>query len=239
MCTVHAAERYEVAPRFDRPDALAGKYPHISPYAFCANNPVNVIDPTVGEVKGVSKQDAKYLVEDFRAMFPGEELSGFRNLIVRSGNKQNGKSLAQISDDDLKAAFKDIKLNEDQQALVDMVVNSINSEDMHEIEYAKGSGVLSKQAESSFLPRFMEGGIAPYMSLILEKNGGIPFELIINEGGGGVTTPTARGSFTLIILGGEHPNGRPVTTGHEILGHGRSSAVGVDEKTATSSGYYN
>lgn len=111
-----------------------------------------------------------------------------------------------------------------------MVVNSINSEDMHEIEYAKGSGVLSKQAESSFLPCFMEGELAPYMSLILEKNDGIPYELIINEGGGGMTNPTARGSFTLIILEGEHPNGRPVTTGHEILGHGRSSEVGFDEK---------
>ena len=38
----YSALAYYVAiPRFDRPDALAGKYPHISPYAFCANNPVN------------------------------------------------------------------------------------------------------------------------------------------------------------------------------------------------------
>ncbi len=36
--------------RFDRPDALAGKYPHISPYAFCANNPVNFTDPTGMEI---------------------------------------------------------------------------------------------------------------------------------------------------------------------------------------------
>lgn len=36
---------YAAIPRFDRPDALAAKYPHISPYAFCANNPVMHIDP--------------------------------------------------------------------------------------------------------------------------------------------------------------------------------------------------
>ncbi|MDE6696938.1 MAG: hypothetical protein K2K25_08655 [Muribaculaceae bacterium] len=41
----YAARAYFIAiPRFDRPDALAGKYPHISPYAFCANNPVNALD---------------------------------------------------------------------------------------------------------------------------------------------------------------------------------------------------
>jgi hypothetical protein len=32
--------------RFTRPDPLAEKYPNISPYVFCANNPVNYIDPT-------------------------------------------------------------------------------------------------------------------------------------------------------------------------------------------------
>ncbi len=42
----YAARAYYAAiPRFDRPDALAGKYPHHSPYIFCANNPVNVVDP--------------------------------------------------------------------------------------------------------------------------------------------------------------------------------------------------
>ena len=47
----YAARAYFTAiPRFDRPDALAGKYPHISPYAFCANNPVNVTDPNGNDI---------------------------------------------------------------------------------------------------------------------------------------------------------------------------------------------
>ncbi len=32
--------------RFDRPDPLAEKYPHLSPYLFCANDPINNTDPT-------------------------------------------------------------------------------------------------------------------------------------------------------------------------------------------------
>ncbi len=35
----------ETIARFNTIDPLAEKYPHISPYAFCGNNPVNRIDP--------------------------------------------------------------------------------------------------------------------------------------------------------------------------------------------------
>ena len=36
--------------RFDRPDPLAEKYPPLSPYLFCANDPVNNSDPTGMEI---------------------------------------------------------------------------------------------------------------------------------------------------------------------------------------------
>jgi RHS repeat-associated protein len=35
-----------IVPRFTTPDPLAEKHYSISPYAYCANNPVNAIDPT-------------------------------------------------------------------------------------------------------------------------------------------------------------------------------------------------
>lgn len=97
---------------------------------------------------------------------------------------------------------------------------------MHKVEYIQSSGILSGQATDAFLPGFMDGEIGPYMPLILERNGGLPVELIVNEGGGRATTPTKKVSHSLIILNGEHPNGRSVTTGHEILGHGRSWVTG-------------
>lgn len=202
----------------------------LSPYSYCGGDPVNCVDPTGCIIEGVTKKDAAMAVEDFRTMFPGDEFANFRNLIVQSGKKQNGKTFATISADALSSAFSGITLNEDQQALVDMVVNTINSNDIHKVEYISGTGVLSPQAEISFLPSFMKGELGPYMQQIIEVNGGVPLWLIVNEGGGGVTTPTKNGSHSLIVLGGEHPNGQAVTTGHEILGHGRSLANDLGDR---------
>lgn len=45
----------------------------------------------------------------------------------------------------------------------------------------------------------------------------------------GATVHPNYGSHSVIVIDGEHPNGRAVTTGHEILGHGRSWVVGYRE----------
>ena len=46
----HARTLFPDLCRFDRPDPLAEKYPHLSPYLFCANDPVNNSDPTGMEI---------------------------------------------------------------------------------------------------------------------------------------------------------------------------------------------
>ena len=48
--------------------------------------------------------------------------------------------MAKISNDALKAAFDGVNLSEDQQALVGIVVNTINSNKVHTIEYADKEG---------------------------------------------------------------------------------------------------
>ncbi len=200
-------------------------YPHLSPYSYCGGDPVNCVDPTGCVIEGVTKKDAKMAVEDFRAMFPGDEFANFRNLIVQSGKKQNGKSFAPISSEALSATFSGISLNEDQQALVQMVVNTINSDDVHKVEYIEDTGNLSYSAEKVFAPLFDHPDLPT--STILDVNGGFPVAFIKNQGGGGLTTPTNNGTYSLIFKKSSfHPNGRAVTTGHEIIGHGRSLALG-------------
>lgn len=204
-------------------------YSHLSPYSYCGGNPVNFVDPTGCVIEGVTKKDAAMAVEDFRTMFPGDEFANFRNLIVQSGKKQNGKSFAPISSDALFAAFNGISLNEDQQALVDMVVNTINSNHIHKVEYLESNGNLSYTAEKVFAPLFDNPDLPT--STILNANGGFPVIFINNRGGGGLTTPIRNGTYSLIFKDSSfHLNGRAVTTGHEILGHGRSLSVGRGDK---------
>ena len=204
-------------------------YYHLSPYSYCGGDPVNCVDPTGCVIEGVTKKDAAMAVEDFRAMFPGDEFANFRNLIVQSGKKQNGKSFAPISADALSSAFSGITLNEDQQALVDMVVNTINSNHIHKVEYLESSGILSYSAEKVFAPLFDNPDLPT--STILNANGGFPVIFINNRGGGGLTTPIRNGTYSLIFKDSSfHLNGRAVTTGHEILGHGRSLSVGRGDK---------
>lgn len=207
-------------------------YSHLSPYSYCGGDPVNCVDPSGCVIEGVTKKDAAMAVEDFRAMFPGEEFTNFRHLIVQSGKKQNGKSFAPISSNAVSAAFNGISLSEDQQALVDMVVNTINSDDVHMVEYRSSDGVLSSKGEKAFLPGYMEGGISSHIPQIMERYEGLPLWLIMSDGGSGATVHTKNGSHSVIVVDGIHPNGRAVTTGHEILGHGRSWAVGYQENLA-------
>ena len=204
-------------------DPLAEKYYSISPYAFSLNNPVNFVDPDGREVWGVNKSDATMAVDDFRKMFQGDEFAGFRNLIVQSGKNQNGRNLAHISSDALSAAFNGITLNADQQALVDMTVNTINSSDKHFVEYVGTDGVISSKGQSAFSGEFTNAGLP--MSNIIAANNGIPVSFISNFGGDGLTIQTKQGSHS-VIVGNNHAHGRAVTTGHEVMGHGRSLAVG-------------
>ncbi len=46
--------------RFDRPDPLCEKTPHLSPYLFCANDPVNNTDPTGMDIVIFDDDDEKY-----------------------------------------------------------------------------------------------------------------------------------------------------------------------------------
>ena len=97
------------------------------------------------------------------------------------------------------------------------------------VEYRSSDDVLSRKGEKAFLPGYMEGGVSGHMSQILERNGGLPLWLIMADGGSGATVHTNNGSHSVIVVDDIHPAGRAVTTGHEILGHGRSWAAGFRE----------
>ena len=207
------------------PFCIHAYYP-LSPYSYCAGNPTNCIDPTGCVIEGTKKKDAKMAVEDFRAMFPGEVFANFRNLIVQAGEKQNGKRLAPISSEALTDAFKGINLNEDQQALVEMVVNTINSNDVHKVEYLTPGKEMSSSSLEIISPKLNSLGITPEMANNIP--GGYS-KYLIALSGEAFTTPTNSGSLTLILNAPDASfiTNRPATLGHEVIGHGRSLVLGL------------
>ena len=212
------------APFWRAPDPKAHDYPNISPYAFCAANPIRYADPTGCKIEGVRKEDAANAVQDLRDMFVGDEFAAFRELIVQSGKKQNGKSLAPISQEALAKALDGANLNADQQALVEMTVNTINSADVHIVEYQSAENVLSSSGKEAFLPGYMSNPeVAPFMAQILDVNGGLPMFLLMGDGGAGATVSTKKGTHSVIH---DKAQTRPAILGHEIIGHGRSLSLG-------------
>ena len=56
-----------VLPSFDTPDPLAEQYPHLSPYAHCAANPITLTDPTGKELKPKGEEELQVIKNTFPA----------------------------------------------------------------------------------------------------------------------------------------------------------------------------
>ncbi len=213
--------------QFRTMDPFAEKFYGISPLTFCMGDPVNFSDPTGCEVRGASKKDASLIVQDIRKMFPGDDFAEFRELIVQSGKKQNGKSLANISSESLASALSGLDLTEDQQALIDMVVNTINSADVHIVEYFSAGSELSQTSLSVLEPKLHALGITSELAANTPGGYGTFIVALLGEG---ATSPTSNGTLSLIQKESKSfVTNRPATLGHEVIGHGRSYCLGYTD----------
>ena len=103
-----ARQYYSAVPAFTRIDPMAEKYPWLSPYLYCANNPVNAIDPDGnviifvngfhmgdgGESKywnGIDAQIMNKTGDNSAIYYDGAigGVTGLSNVIDRSGNSQS------------------------------------------------------------------------------------------------------------------------------------------------------
>ena len=209
------------------PDPLSRKYPNISPYVFCNSNPVNFVDPDGKRIESSRRQNINYLISDLKNIFRDKKFDAFRKLFSVSRDDNKTYYMNQISQEALKNALQGVQLTQDEKALLEIVVNTINSNSNHVVEYLKSDGYASKVFTDRYLDEMATENDRRAMQSVVDFNGGfLPAFVVINAGGGGATLAMKNGSVSEIFIDFQHPNGRAVTMGHELFGHGRPISLG-------------
>ena len=190
--------------------------------------PVRLIDPDGRKLEGATKSDAAKMLEDINVVFKAEKFADFRKLISRSGKHATGRDFNKID----PAAYSNYiannsELSNDDKALMDILVNSINSDDFtYKFQYV---------SENDELPD--KSMLAPQLVEAIESTGHTVLTKLL---GGSQTKQTKKGSYSLVVeddrsprdyynnLGKQVPNplGRVLYVFHEVFGHGRSLSLG-------------
>ena len=118
--------RYYKPPVFTSRDPMFEKYFWMSPYAYCANNPVKYVDPSGKHIEVTENEDGTYSVS-------GGELNRDRNIYVIKDGKRTGevigKTLTNYSffgdnEEVVTGAIIDLKNNSGQEFIDDFMTNT-------------------------------------------------------------------------------------------------------------------
>ena len=198
------------------PDPLAEKYREVSPYMYCMGNPIKYVDPDGRKIVGVTKKDALNFRDDIFRVLSDQKFAGVRDLI-----SVKGKRFQKVDTKTLNSVLYGVSLSIDEKTYIDMVVNTINSDDIHKIEYVSIDDNVSLKGGQSINNHFKN----KQLPSLLTSDGVLKAETLSYLGGEGFNVPTKQGSHSVIISGvpGNDVD-RSVTSGHEVFGHGIPSA---------------
>jgi len=207
-------------------DPMEEKYPDYSTYIYAAQNPIAYSDPTGMEIRGVTKSDAEEFKSDVHLILGDSKFDNLRSLI-----SLKGKKLQQIPDAALADALDGVTCSEDEMAYISLLVNTINSKEVHSIEYLKDGEEVSSSGYSD-INKYLnsidpDSKIGDAFRKREERSDGstryyYDDATIQTLGGEGFNVPTSKGSHSFIR--GVQDKLKAVTSAHELLGHGLPSA---------------
>lgn len=207
-------------------DPMEEKYPDYSTYIYAAQNPIAYSDPTGMEIRGVTKSDAEEFKSDVHLILGDSKFDNLRSLISLKGKKYQ-----QIPDAALADALDGVTCSEDEMAYISLLVNTINSKEVHSIEYLKDGEEVSSSGYSD-INKYLnsidpDSKIGDAFRKREERSDGstryyYDDATIQTLGGEGFNVPTSKGSHSFIR--GVQDKLKAVTSAHELLGHGLPSA---------------
>ena len=217
----YGARQYEpVLARWDRVDPLCEKYYDVSPYAYCGDDPVNILDFHGDSIIAVSKISGLRLLNEIHNTFYGEQFEKLNSLFQLS---DDGRTLRGIKRSEFSTAIKN--LNPDEKALAIGYYKAINSKDVHYVDMTLREESLNPMTIDHFRDFNFRTG-----------------RQIDHDTNGGVNTDSGRnGSFSIVIMNSianvdfvyssneNHYNRKSTPAeilAHELLGHGFSSSIG-------------
>ena len=207
-------------------DPMEEKYPDYSTYIYAAQNPIAYSDPTGMEIRGVTKSDAEEFKSDVHLILGDSKFDNLRSLI-----SLKGKKFQQIPDAALADALDGVTCSEDEMAYISLLVNTINSKEVHSIEYLKDGEEVSSSGYSD-INKYLnsidpDSKIGDAFRKREERSDGstryyYDDATIQTLGGEGFNVPTSKGLHSFIR--GVQDKLKAVTSAHELLGHGLPSA---------------
>ncbi len=207
-------------------DPLADKYLGLSSYAYCANNPVMLVNPDGRRIVGATARDATKFKKDIHKVLANKKCKKIRILIDISGSE-----FKQIDNNVLSGYLTKISLSEDERTYINMVANTINSTSIHKVEYVDNisgsiASIEGSNAFKSHVDKTQGEGIGSQML----NMGNLTAELLETAYGGGFTVFTEGGSYSFICAGlSTGSKQRAILLGNEVFGHGIPAAKRMDD----------
>lgn len=94
-------------------DPMRGKYPNMSPFVYCANNPIKLVDPNGEDVKIVKDSEKKQVIISANFYYNNKDLGREAEVFINGFNK----ALNSWSDD-IREALKDESLGVSDYAVI-------------------------------------------------------------------------------------------------------------------------
>lgn len=137
-------------------DPMSDKYPSLSPYAYCANNPVKLVDPNGEEIIAYDNYSKKMIKSYMKTLFGTNNLFRFSGNTLRV-NKRSFNKYRQTASEDKKKLLDGFyeMCNKTEKATVKVANNTEN------FIFEKSEAIRNEDGEIVGGRRTGEGSIVP------------------------------------------------------------------------------